>query len=1458
MFFATLFLYPSLCRAQTFATDGVDFGDGASNVFSAADVGPDGKFYVLWKDGNFNNSISLTTPRFKLIRWEADTSTWTTLGTILGNTATFPNIISDTTYTVFGDRMGLRVDSQGRFHIAIHVYYTYGAAIVYGTSANGSSWSFTNIETNNNITNYTLSDPQIDLDPDGKPHVVLRVSDSSNSDASQRPTRIRRHLFNGSSWSGETVYSRTGSVNAINGGVGYAIDSLGKGHLAIPVESNGSGTDASLYYLNNSSGSWSTPLNLAAGATSSAAVISLDLVVDPEDKIHVVRRDQTYNLHHHTNASGTWQGGQINGNLRGNIDYESLTVNSEGDLLLAYNTHTGTNLGNVAYACRFTGESSWQTGPVMSGNSRTGQYFSIAFKSDHTAMILFDHFTGTGSPSYGPPNNPRQLQYATAVITPPVTAPTLTVSAAESLTSSSVRISGEVVTEGISPVTARGFVHALASISDPEIGAAGVTQAVDSGSGVGTFSTVLSGLTPDTDYVFRVYAIDEDGTTYSPVATFSTNLQPVITSNGGTSSASVSVAENSSAVTTVSATDADAGHTLTYGISGGTDAGRFTINPSSGALTFVEPPDFEAPGDANSDNDYQVIISATDDGNTPKSVTQTLTVTVTNVVDNGELVIEQANGSAVASGGSVDFGSLTLGQTADLTFTLRSVGEADLVLPDGMALGGASSSAFSVIGSIPSSLAAGSSITFTVRFSPTAGGSNTADLSFATNDTRPGRSPHVLNLSGSGLTGSTPASYANAANQVRGGWINDTNFTIGEVTTNWNSSESPDKVVDNNTGSKFLLFRNNNAGLILSPTNSTVAFNRLSLSTANDAPARDPASYVIYGSPTVLTGTSGTDLPLGGLTLLASGTIVLPDNRSTGPTVVQFANTTAYASYIVAFPTVRSTTSNTLTQISEVQLSQGINPSYPVAMADARGGQLSSGTFTFGSIGNSNPGTNWNANESPDQALDGSVSNKYLLFRNTGAGLIVSPQAGPARVNRLSFWTANDSAERDPLTYQVYGFTTAVTVRSGTLNVANDGTLLGSGTLTLPPTRNAGPETVTLANNTAYASYLVVFPTVKNSPVTSMMQIAEVQFGHNGTPDFSLATATVTVAESSGSYSGDAFATDITPGIGDVGQTVSLATTNDNNPLFSVQPAISSDGTLTFTPAANASGTATVTVIATDSTGLSSAARSFTIEVTAPMVPGAPISLVATAGDGEVSVAFTAGPDGGSAITRYEFSTDDGNSWTAFDPAVSASPAVISGLTNGTAYSIRLRAVNAAGSGAASDAVSSTPVALPIVFRAASKAGATTSISVAKVTSRAGIVLGATVSVASVAAASEQGATVTLAGSAIQYTPPADFSGVDRFRVTFTSSAGSIVGLVEMTTAAPSHLANPARLTPLPGGRMGIQFNGIPGGAYQLQRSTNLASWTTIATVTAGSRGEIDFTDDNPPAPNGFYRLFKP
>jgi predicted RNA-binding protein with TRAM domain len=69
--------------------------------------------------------------------------------------------------------------------------------------------------------------------------------------------------------------------------------------------------------------------------------------------------------------------------------------------------------------------------------------------------------------------------------------------------------------------------------------------------------------------------------------------------------------------------------------------------------------------------------------------------------------------------------------------------------------------------------------------------------------------------------------------------------------------------------------------------------------------------------------------------------------------------------------------------------------------------------------------------------------------------------------------------------------------------------------------------------------------------------------------------------------------------------------------------------------------------------------------------------------------------NGGFAITNYKYSTNNGSTYTAFDPAVTGTSATITGLTNGTAYQIKIRAVNAAGDGTESAAVSATPGTTP-------------------------------------------------------------------------------------------------------------------------------------------------------------------
>ena len=69
-----------------------------------------------------------------------------------------------------------------------------------------------------------------------------------------------------------------------------------------------------------------------------------------------------------------------------------------------------------------------------------------------------------------------------------------------------------------------------------------------------------------------------------------TNTQPSITSNGGQDVASVSISENTTAVTTVTATDADVpAQTLTFTKVGGADQAKFPLTQALGSWRFWSP-----------------------------------------------------------------------------------------------------------------------------------------------------------------------------------------------------------------------------------------------------------------------------------------------------------------------------------------------------------------------------------------------------------------------------------------------------------------------------------------------------------------------------------------------------------------------------------------------------------------------------------------------------------------------------------------------------------------------------------------------------------------------------------------------------------------------------------------------------------------------------------------------------
>ena len=101
-------------------------------------------------------------------------------------------------------------------------------------------------------------------------------------------------------------------------------------------------------------------------------------------------------------------------------------------------------------------------------------------------------------------------------------------------------------------------------------------------------------------------------------------------------------------------------------------------------------------------------------------------------------------------------------------------------------------------------------------------------------------------------------------------------------------------------------------------------------------------------------------------------------------------------------------------------------------------------------------------------------------------------------------------------------------------------------------------------------------------------------------------------------------------------------------------------------------------------------------------VPAAPTGVSVAAGNGRVTLSWTAGPDNGGAITKYQYrqSTDEGGTWDRDWTDITGSGAstishTVTSLTNGTAYSFQVRAVSSSGNGAASALVSATPRAAP-------------------------------------------------------------------------------------------------------------------------------------------------------------------
>jgi hypothetical protein len=104
------------------------------------------------------------------------------------------------------------------------------------------------------------------------------------------------------------------------------------------------------------------------------------------------------------------------------------------------------------------------------------------------------------------------------------------------------------------------------------------------------------------------------------------------------------------------------------------------------------------------------------------------------------------------------------------------------------------------------------------------------------------------------------------------------------------------------------------------------------------------------------------------------------------------------------------------------------------------------------------------------------------------------------------------------------------------------------------------------------------------------------------------------------------------------------------------------------------------------------------VSATPVTTPSTPRIDSITPGSTQLTVNFTAPNNGGSPITNYQYSINNGDSFTSVTPLTTTSPITITGLTNGTQYLVVIRAVNSVGNGSNSNTVPATPFGTPTVF----------------------------------------------------------------------------------------------------------------------------------------------------------------
>jgi hypothetical protein len=348
----------------------------------------------------------------------------------------------------------------------------------------------------------------------------------------------------------------------------------------------------------------------------------------------------------------------------------------------------------------------------------------------------------------------------------------------------------------------------------------------------------------------------------------------------------------------------------------------------------------------------------------------------------------------------------------------------------------------------------------------------------------------------------------------------DSTFVGPQDNGRYPNAERPATGIDGLPNTKYLNFGHAGSGFIVTPLALPgVPVDGFQITTANDAPGRDPATWSLYGFNGALTTTDSGPSPAinqTGLaeawTLIASGSVALPgdptiggDQRLVVGPMVAVNSATAYDHYKFIVDSIKRPSDNIM-QFADIQFffddmdmnSGFLAQSDPIIAVD--GVPVPAGWKGCGTPNtdcSSSPG-----GEQPPLAIDQVVTlgpppsgtTKYLNFGEQNSGIIITNSEGAIDVNYMRFRTANDSPERDPASYRLEGTNDPITSEpNSNSNGTEVWTLISEGTLSLPNDRHTLSDFIAVNSPMDFTSYRLVFPTTKMDTANSM-QIADIQF----------------------------------------------------------------------------------------------------------------------------------------------------------------------------------------------------------------------------------------------------------------------------------------------------------------------------------------------------------------------------